>query len=352
MDVFDNCRICLHEINHEPIKMTRLILRFLEKCLQLTNVIKPYPQSNVKQNLCAPCFNRISEFQDFHEQCKDSDEFWKTQFEDIKEITLEKQLIFEQSVLLPLAEESNSLEADTTVSTTDTKQSTYPQQETEEQHDDIHSLQGDIEENMHEVYHAKENNMLNSPPLNEEDEETTQIEDFNSIDLTNWPDDTNDDDCEIKALGESESDAAKDINEEIIEYEYQIEDEEEVEIEEIPTADEPASSESFGVDYRSFNYEKVETENSGESSIIHETIEEIKEEYTETTQNAFFMTTTIDENGKVKMSYKCQHCGKCAKFFLNIFINLQIDQTICYRFQKTSEELKAANPSPMNTFVV
>ncbi|XP_065365832.1 zinc finger and SCAN domain-containing protein 12-like [Calliphora vicina] len=311
MDVFDNCRICLHEINHEPIKMTRLILRFLEKCLQLTNVTKPNPQNNVKQNLCAPCFNRISEFQDFHEQCKDSDEFWKTQFEDIKEVTLEKQLTFEQSVLLPLAEESNSLEADTTVSTTETKPSTYPQQETEEhQHDDLQSLHGDIEEDMHEVYHEKENNMLDTPPLNEEDEETTQIEDFNSIDLTNWPDETNDNDSEIKTLEESECDAAKAVNEEIIEYEYQIEDEEEFEIEEIPTADEPASSESFGVDYRSFNYEKFETENSSESSIIHETIEETKEEYTETTQNAFFMTTTIDENGKVKMSYKCQHCDK------------------------------------------
>ncbi|KAI8126827.1 hypothetical protein FF38_03084 [Lucilia cuprina] len=333
MDVFDNCRICLHEINHEPIKMTRLILRFLEKCLQLTNVTKPNRQDRVKQNLCAPCFNRISEFQDFHEQCKDSDEFWKTQFEDLKDAALDnKELKFEQSVLVPLVEDSNnSLEADTTVTTTGIKQATHSQpNETveEEQQETVHSLQADIEQDL-QIYQEKENNTLPpASPINVQDEETNQIENFNGIDLTNWPDDTNDaednaDDSEIKIIGPSECDDeedidddyeegnTKDVNEEVIEYEYQVEEDEEVEIEEIPTIDESAATESFGVDYRSFSYEKVETENSSESTIIHETIEETMEEHTETTtQNAFFMTTTIDESGKVKMSYKCQHCDK------------------------------------------
>lgn len=311
MDAFDICRICLREINHEPIKMTRLILRFLEICLQLANVTKPYLQGNVKQNLCAPCFNKISEFQDFHEQCKDSDEFWKAQFDDFKEIPLEKQLTFEQTLLLPLAEDSNSIEADTTVSTSEEKPLAILSSEEKDQHNE-YTQQASIEEDLR-VNQGNKKTMLRTPsPKNEEDEEVTQMQSLNSIDLTNWPDESNDD-VQIQILGHSEcDDNTKDINEEIIEYEYQIEDTEKVEIEEIPTVDEHVNSVTFGVDYRSFAYEKLEAEISNESTIIQETIETKMEEpsESETNQNSFFMTTTIDENGKVKMSYKCQHCGK------------------------------------------
>lgn len=344
MDIFDNCRICLREINHEPIKMTRLILRFLENCLQLTNVTKPNRQDNVKQNLCAPCFNRLSEFQDFHEQCKDSDEFWKTQFEDtIKEVTPEKQLTFEQTVLLPLAEDSNSLEADTTVSTSEEKTSTvlhhqHQVTEVEQTNANILTVSTENKEPELELNHENETNILPAPSpmeeVEEEDEEeadddATAIEDFNSIDLTNWPDDTNDDDVDadddepedIQIIGQNNCETAnnKTVDQQIIEYEYHVEEDEEVEIEEMPAVDEPtASAESLEVDYRSFAYEKIETENSSEgaATIIDETIEETMEEHSETTtQNAFFMTTVIDENGKVKMSYKCQHCGKLNKFY-------------------------------------
>ncbi|KAM7346651.1 uncharacterized protein ACRADG_006490 [Cochliomyia hominivorax] len=319
MDIFDNCRICLREINHEPIKMTKLILRFLEKCLQLTNVTKPNRLDNVKQNLCAPCFNRISEFQDFHEQCKDSDEFWKTQFEDIREVVPpeEKQLTFEQAVLLPLAEDSNSLEADTTtVSTTEEKAAIILQEEKEEPVIEQENIKANLGLQQ-EVNQVNVQNLLPTTPSPTNEDEGD--EDFNSIDLTNWPDETNDDNGdddegeEMHIMEQSVYDTRiKNVNEEIIEYEYHIEENEEVEIEENSTNDEhTASSETFGVDYRSFAYEKIETENSSESTtVIDETIEETIEEQSETTQNAFFMTTTIDENGKVKMSYKCQHCDK------------------------------------------
>lgn len=321
MEVFDNCRICLREINHEPIKMTRLILKFLEKSLQLPNVTKPNTQENVKQNLCAACFNKISEFQDFYEQCKDSDEFWKVQFADFKPIVPEKQLRFEQTVLLPLTDDSSSLEADTTVPTTEEEN---PQQTTQQailqfNEDEITRLG---EDEAHIIISASRS------PIKEIDDDN-QIENFNqSIDLTNWSDDINNDkESDIQIVEEGvQSVVTKTVTEELIEYEYQIDEIEE----DVTVVEENVSSESLDVDYRSFDYEKIETEASNESTNIHQTIEDSMEEQNESTttsQNSFFMTTTIDETGKVKMSYKCQHCGRLT--FKSDLLNIALFVVQC-----------------------
>lgn len=309
MDIFDNCRICLETINHEPIKMTRLILKFIEVGLNLKSVGRHFEPKNVKQNLCAVCFNKLADFQDFHEQCKESDQFWQAQFESDKQNKLEKCM---QDIKDD--DDAQHIEEDVTTKVPEAAPEENQEYDEAQQPDEFMSSassQPEVDTSLCPAAHTPSDI---TEPLSLETYDNEHVE--ACADLDEWPDNNEE---ETEEEQENISQPQSDVNQEIIEFEYELEHGN-VESVELSQPEVPTSTVIEGESQAdNMNYEFADVEDSAScDTLIHETYEDVLDneqtaqaQYGEVVvENSFLEMTTIDDNGKAKKSYQCQHCGK------------------------------------------
>ncbi|XP_013103268.1 zinc finger protein 1 homolog [Stomoxys calcitrans] len=301
MEVFDNCRICLQAIPHEPIKMTRSILKFIEQGLQMPHITRKLDSTNVKQNLCAACFNKLAEFQDFHEVCKDADEFWKRTFpkehdEGQHAVDTKKELQMEQNQIAVVDVTSTCTQEQ------EMQLEVYPESKSEEENDEL-------------LLSLPFTDQADQEVQSENEDKPDKIVDVNAGHVSvEWR--TEDEESVI----ESENDGSGVEDQDIIEYEYVLPQENsslrKEGIEDIVANDDEAHSQMENQPY------VYEVGDDDSCTLVQDSYDDGMENATETSTldtpmevsasaNTYIVKTVLDDNGKVKKSYQCQHCDRC-----------------------------------------
>lgn len=316
MDIFNNCRLCLQSINHEPIRITRSLLRFLKDDLRMENIVRQSGPANGKQQkLCASCFNKLSEFQDFLEQCREADDFWKNQFSRDESSNAQQEQ--------PKENEDNYI----CVSDVSSSKPTETKLETEFQEDDeddelLLSLAVPDDDGMEQQNTGHIENETTC------DEDEIHVDAFDAPDQEDeWPEDENESIMDLENVSSAPDKFVPD--QEIIQYEYELPKENSEGNEflansrQITITDEE-ETETTETQTQTFSYEDVEGDDDS-CTLLQESINDMLRstssnsettlERTAASSSTYILTTVLDDNGKVKKSYQCQHCGKCMKTY-------------------------------------
>ncbi|XP_058976201.1 zinc finger protein 28 homolog [Musca domestica] len=310
MDLFNNCRICLQSIGHEPIKMTRAILKYVEQELQLKNLIRKQ-KSTDPTNLCAACFNKLAEFQDFHEQCKEADEYWKTQFPT--ECDNPKPVLESNNLPSVTKDARNNIYVAVVSSTKESADMQLNQEPKQEEEDEL-LLTLPINENGY----ATESNEGTDHHENNSVDNVIEEDEYNAhMDVTEtWSQEDDD-----TSLPMENKDKYND-EQEIINFEYEGNDGEQDDSQSESSTAKEVENENNTYVYQEDNGDDNGNEDEDIYKLIQQTLN--KELHATTSEpkmrsntqnsgpstNTYVVTTVLDENGKVKKSYQCQHCDR------------------------------------------
>ncbi|XP_075157459.1 uncharacterized protein LOC142230711 [Haematobia irritans] len=323
MEAFNNCRICLETINHEPIKMTRAIIKFLESAIRMEHIARKFEHVNPKLNLCAACFNKLSEFQDFHEQCKEANDFWKTQFPSRKEencgdvsitITDNNQVDQENTGTKTSVDINNMISQKYEIHL---EEAEYQESKTTEDEDDEVLLSLPVTTMNYcdgSTERENQNVDVNVEKIDGDEDWHANNDENSEIDMVNGGDAS----CEPENYKEDQA---------VEEYEFdELCEENVIQEEDFINATLDTNQKNMVEKENSaikenttFVYAVVDDDDgSGSCSLIQEyTVQEgkatmeVPAQTVGASSNTYIVRTVLDDNGKLKKSYQCQHCDRC-----------------------------------------